>query len=279
MSWQSTFTSESAPGTWTNGPLSGSRATPWSDSDPPTAEPGGQRSAARSRLTVRRDTDLPAVFQHRTNRAFRKSTGANVLAERHQQAVDLDPVFSRQLLFQRQTRRVGRRSAHQSPPVGDAMHVNVDADLSCAACDAEREVGALRTDAAEGGHDLEIARHLAAEFVDDSLRHVPDVVRLGLIKARRLDQAGNLLHAQFADGLGGRRRLIQSQRGWQRNLVHGSYGYDAGGQLMERRGEPSRGEIEHRRVGKLLNFLPYATQHLVNVESTLGRPDARGHAP
>lgn len=38
---------------------------------------------------------------------------------------------------------------------------------------------------------------------------------------------------------------------------------------MERRGETLRCQVEHRRVSKLLNFLPYVSHYLVDIESAL----------
>jgi hypothetical protein len=41
---------------------------------------------------------------------------------------------------------------------------------------------------------------------------------------------------------------------------------------MKRSRVAPRGKIEHRGVSKLLDFLPYATQNFVNVESALLLP-------
>jgi hypothetical protein len=43
---------------------------------------------------------------------------------------------------------------------------------------------------------------------------------------------------------------------------------------MESRSISLRGQVEHRRVRKLLNFLPYATENLVDVEGAF-RPIVR----
>lgn len=48
-------------------------------------------------LTVRRHADLPAILQHRAGRALRQPSRADVLPERHEEAVDVDPILARQL--------------------------------------------------------------------------------------------------------------------------------------------------------------------------------------
>jgi hypothetical protein len=58
-------------------------------------------------LPMRRDADLPAVLKDRTRRALGQASRADVFSERHEQPVDLDPVFSRQLPLQSPHRRVG----------------------------------------------------------------------------------------------------------------------------------------------------------------------------
>jgi hypothetical protein len=40
---------------------------------------------------------------------------------------------------------------------------------------------------------------------------------------------------------------------------------------VKRRGVALVREVKHRRIGKLLNFLPYAAKHRVDVEGPLAR--------
>jgi uncharacterized membrane protein len=61
----------------------------------------------RRALPVRRDAHLPAVLEDRARRAFGQPSRADVFSERHEQTVDLDPVFPRQLPLQSPHRRVG----------------------------------------------------------------------------------------------------------------------------------------------------------------------------
>ena len=50
---------------------------------------------------MRRDADLLTHVQQRAGRAFRADARADMLAERHEQSVDLDPVGLRQFVLQR----------------------------------------------------------------------------------------------------------------------------------------------------------------------------------
>src|SRR5438105_1418450 len=55
------------------------------------------RSEGPNPSTVRRHPHLLTHFQERTGRTLRRHARADVLTERHQQLVDLDPVAARQL--------------------------------------------------------------------------------------------------------------------------------------------------------------------------------------
>src|SRR2546423_260868 len=96
-----------------------------------------------------RNSDLPTILEYRTNRAFGKSSGAHVLPERHQQPVNLDPVLPRQVLLEDTPSRFRARRSDESPPVGDPVNVDVDADLRSAAGNPQCEIRAFRPDAAK----------------------------------------------------------------------------------------------------------------------------------
>src|SRR5688500_16872676 len=64
---------------------------------------------------VRRDSNHPAHAHYRTGRAAREAAGADVLAERHEQAVDLDPVRPWQHLLEGGARLL-RGPAPDVPP-------------------------------------------------------------------------------------------------------------------------------------------------------------------
>src|SRR5882762_10764385 len=156
-------------------------------------------------LAVFGDTDLPAILEDGTHRALRKPSGTNVLSERHEQSIDLDPVLAREFFFQQPPCRLRRRRSHETPPVGDSVDVNVHTDLGCTARDTERQVRALRPNSFEGSHYLEITRQLATVFCNHTSREISDVVCFCLVETRRPNQLGDFLHVEATHGLGGRR--------------------------------------------------------------------------
>src|SRR5689334_14399164 len=79
--------------------------------------------------TVISNPHLLTIIQNRTNRTLRQPPGANVLAERHQQSVDLHPVLPWQPLLEKPACRLRRIRVHEPPSVGDAVDVDIDADL------------------------------------------------------------------------------------------------------------------------------------------------------
>ena len=88
------------------------------------------------------------VFE-RTERAFRRHRYADVLPERDEQIVVLDPMSSREFVAQGPFCfvRIGRR--HVSPAVTDAVDVDVDADPRLSIAERDDEVGCLAPDALE----------------------------------------------------------------------------------------------------------------------------------
>src|ERR1051326_5955980 len=88
--------------------------------------------------------DLLAHLKQRAGRTFRALTSAEVLAEGHQQPVDLDPVNLRQLFHQCGHGLLWRFRGDIAPAVCHPMHVNVDANVGLITTDAEHEARALR---------------------------------------------------------------------------------------------------------------------------------------
>src|SRR5436853_3632518 len=93
-----------------------------------------------------RDAYLAAHGEHRAGGAAGKGSGADVLAKRDEQAVDLHPVFPRQLCLERNHRGLRCRRLDVAPSVGDTVDVDVDADTRLTTGDAEDEIRALGTD-------------------------------------------------------------------------------------------------------------------------------------
>src|SRR5262249_5085465 len=89
-------------------------------------------------LAMPNDPHLAAVLEHRTSRAFWQMPRADVLPERHEQPIDLDPVLLRKLLLERAHARFRRRGCDVTPSIRHPMHMNVDADPLHAARHAHR---------------------------------------------------------------------------------------------------------------------------------------------
>ena len=100
-------------------------------------------------LSMPFNADLPTEFEHRAFRTSRERARTDVFTERDEQAVDLDPVTARELVFERDGSLLGCSRPDVSPAVGDAMNVYVDADARLTAGDSQHEVGAFRPDAFE----------------------------------------------------------------------------------------------------------------------------------
>src|SRR6266571_7334405 len=92
---------------------------------------------------------LLAHGEHRTGGAAGESAGADVLAERDEEAVDLDPIAPRQRRLERAHRFFRCPCLDVAPAVGDAVDVDINGDPRLAAGDAEHQMGALGADAVE----------------------------------------------------------------------------------------------------------------------------------
>ena len=98
---------------------------------------------------MRLDADLPAHVEHRAIGALRHSSRADMFAERDKQAVDFNPVSLGQASHQLGHGLFGRAGLDIAPTIGDAMHMDIDADRGLAASDAQGEIRALRANAAK----------------------------------------------------------------------------------------------------------------------------------
>ena len=95
------------------------------------------------------DTHLLAHVQDRTDRAARTAPSTDVFPKRHQEAVDLHPVLLWEHGFECGHGLFWSLPMHISPAVGDAVDVNVDANTRLLTPNAQHEVGAFGTNAAE----------------------------------------------------------------------------------------------------------------------------------
>src|SRR5687768_7932199 len=230
-----------------------------------------------TKVTVRRSfisamfshSNLAAILQNRTYRAFRQPSGANVLPERHEQPIDLYTILAGKFLLELATRSFGRRCSHVAPSIRNTMHMYINTDLAGTTRNPQGEVRALRTHPAKRRHHIEVTGHLTAVLFHSALGQIPNVVSFGLVEARWPDESSDFRDVHPADCLCGRSRLEQADCRREGNFVPRAHGYDAGNQLVKRGGITLGSEIEHRGVGKLFDFHPDATQHGVDVERAL----------
>src|SRR5262245_49827681 len=105
-----------------------------------------------------------------------------MLAERDQQAVNLDPVAPGQLGFQGRERLLRRARLYIPPAVGDTVDVDVHADAGLTAGDAEHQVGAFRADTGQAEQHRLLAWQLAAELLHRPPGNLQNVPGLRLVE-------------------------------------------------------------------------------------------------
>jgi hypothetical protein len=184
---------------------------------------------------MRFDADLSAHLPHWAGGAVRKSTGADVFAEGHQQLVDLYPMGPRQRsleLLQRTLRRVG---VDVSPAVGDSVDVDVHPDARLAARDPQHQIRAFRTDAAQRKQDRLVTGQCALPLIDCPSRDRVNLLGLSLVKGYLADQLVDRGSSECSD-LGGRSRTLEQRSGHrQHDLVARANREDARDELLKRR--------------------------------------------
>ena len=111
-----------------------------------------------------------------------------MLAEGDQQTIDLDPVAARQHPFEFDHGLLRGCRVDVAPAVGDAENVDVHGDARLVAGNAKHQIGTLRADAPEREQYPIIARQSAIELVDDATGDRENLLRLGVVKGRRVDQ-------------------------------------------------------------------------------------------
>ena len=93
--------------------------------------------------------DLLTHVNDRTCRAVRATASTNMLSERDEEAIDVDPVLLRQDVFESDHSALWRSCMHISPAVGDTMDMNIHANKWLVTCNAEHEVRAFRANTME----------------------------------------------------------------------------------------------------------------------------------
>src|SRR5215510_12496625 len=212
------------------------------------------------------NANLPAEFEHGAFRASRQRPSADVLAERDEQTVDLDPVTTWELAFELDGSLLGRSRPDVSPAVGDAMRVYVDADARLAAGDSKHEVGAFRPDAFKREQRLGLARQRAFIFINDASRDPEDLLRFAFVKCAGADQLIDFTRREPADFERRARAREESSRRRDGHFVARADRDDAGYELFEWGTEAVVGQFEHRGFGERPHRHPDAADDLVNVK-------------
>src|SRR5688572_28052447 len=149
------------------------------------------------------NANLPAIVQDRAARAVGERSRTNVLPERDEQTVDLDPVRPWELLHQRCHCPLGGRGSNVAPPVRDAVHVDVDADVGLPAGDPECEPRTLWPHAREGKQQRHIARQLASVVLLYAGGYGVDLARFRLVERAAPNEG---VYSRGRQGGDGRRR-------------------------------------------------------------------------
>ena len=145
------------------------------------------------------DADLPAEFEHWAFRTSRQRARTNVFAERDEQTIDLHPVRSRELAFERNGSPFRRARPDVSPTIGHAMHVYIDAYARLTAGDSQRQIGAFRSDALKRQQRVGLAWRFAFIFLNDAPRDHAYLPRLALVKRAGAYQPIDLARSEPAD--------------------------------------------------------------------------------
>ena len=114
---------------------------------------------------------------------------AQMLAERHQQIINDEPVAARQALAQRILGLLRGASLHVAPAVGDPMHVRIHANARLAIRQGDHEVGRLAAHALNGEQLLQVIRHPAAVAFQYGVTDGVEGARFGAVKPDRIDGA------------------------------------------------------------------------------------------
>src|SRR5262249_42377499 len=193
---------------------------------------------------MRLNADLPAEFEDGALRAARQRARADVFAEWNEQAVDLDPVTTRQLVFKRDRGLLRRARPDISPAVGHAMRVYVNSDTRLIAGDSQHKVGAFRPDAFKREQRFGLTWQLAFIFTNDASSYPVNLLRFAFMESAGADQLINLARRESADFARRARPLEESAGRRDGYFVARAYRDDAGHELLESGGVAVIGQLE-----------------------------------
>jgi len=126
---------------------------------------------------------LFAYVTYRTGRTARAATGTDMLPKWDEKAVDVDPVLLWQDVFKGSHGAFRRACVYVPPAVGDAMHMNVYANVGLIARNTEDKMGTFRADPVERLQQLRVARKDTAMVCDNTAGNVANLWRFHVVKS------------------------------------------------------------------------------------------------
>ena len=169
---------------------------------------------------------------------------ANVLSERNEQGVDLNPVSLRQSFLKRGHRFFRRRCLHQSPTVRNAVNVNIHADEWQATGDPQSQVGAFGADTMKSLKHGGVTGKRAAVFFYGLTGNCTNSPGLGLVKGAGRDQAINLCFGKAGNLVGCAGSAKQGVSDGDGRFVPCANGNDTGDQDLEDGVMPFAGQLK-----------------------------------
>lgn len=141
---------------------------------------------------MHRHADLGAPAFDRTAITKGRNRSAEVLTERDQQVVVIDPVPLRQLQSEGRLGLLGGLGADVTPAIRDPMDMRIDADPRLSVTNRYDKVSGLSANACETQERLNRIRDAPIETSEQILADLADGSRLRLIETDRVDGSGDL---------------------------------------------------------------------------------------
>src|SRR5574337_2150182 len=138
------------------------------------------------------DADLGAPAFDRTAAAKGRDRSAEMLTERNQQVIVIDPMPLRQLQPERHLGLIRSPGTDVTPAIRDAMDVRIDTDPRLFVANRDDQIGGLPTDAGKTEERLDRIGDATVASSQQVAADRADGPGLGLIKTDRVDRSGDL---------------------------------------------------------------------------------------
>ncbi len=196
-------------------------------------------------------------------------TCTDVLAERDQERVDLDPVASRQARLQLLHALLGCWSANVAPPVRDPVDMDINGNALLATGNSQGQMSALGADSAKGAQHIDIAGQLAAVSFERLARDILDLSSLGFMEGHVTDQLVNVPVPKPGEVFRLRRGFEEPAGSYEAHLIPSADREDTGNELLEERAIALLREGEHRGLGEWAHHLADLMKNDVDIERML----------